>query len=241
MEILVYWWVVVTHNTTQVSNRRLSYLNSKAHGDFIQQVSLEFPYASFFETVKSILQGITGIKFPFEVSQHKNANLKNQFSCYLPWDYLMRTTDLLKTGGSKTPLSIFIMMYQCCSLMCVGRTRESLHRNRPVVKVFQNRTCSKICPQLPPAISSRVLYKTLAEDPSSATVFKPQTLRPHTQNLSFYQGSCKHPSFGTTLPSGISKDWATQPQTKTRQPHPWTTSLFTCLLTPGIACHVQSW
>lgn len=57
MEILAYWWVAVTHNSTQMSDRSLSYLNSNPHGDFSQQqqtLTLEFPHASFLEAAKSI-------------------------------------------------------------------------------------------------------------------------------------------------------------------------------------------
>ena len=139
----------------------------------------EFPCASFFEAAK-VFHTVKGIKYPFEVSQYKHANFKNQFSCCLPWDYLRRTTDLFKTVVSQIPFVIFVMMYHCCSLMWVWKIRESLHRNRPVIKIFQNRICSKISPQLPPAISPRVLYKTLAETCPQPSFLHRGSSVPHT-------------------------------------------------------------
>lgn len=172
-----------------------------------------------FLRLPKVFHTVKGIKFPFELSQCKNADFKNQISHCLPWDYLRKTTDPLRTVISQIPFRIFIMTYHCCSLMCVWKIRESLHRNRPLIKIFQNRIFSTISPQLPPAFSPRVLYKTLAETCPQPSFLNRGSSVPHTSNLSFNQGSCKCPSFSTALASGISKDWATHLQSQTRQPH----------------------
>lgn len=165
MEILAYWWVVATHNSTQMSNRPLSYLNSNPRGDFSQkeQTLVKSSLMLPFLRLPKVFHTVKGIKFLFEVSQYKNANFKTQFSHCLPWDYLRRTPDLFKTVVSQIPFGIFIMTYHCCSLMHIWKIRVSPHRNRPVIKIFQNRICSKMSPQLPPAISPRLFYSTRAE------------------------------------------------------------------------------
>lgn len=163
-------------------------------GILVSSNTLRVPLCFLFWGCQKHFNTVKGTKFPFEVSQYKNANFKHQFSHCLPWDHLRRTTDILKTVVSQISFGIFKAMYHSCSLMHVWKIRESLHRNRPVLRIFQNRICSKVSPQVPPAISPRVLQKTLAE-------------------------TCPQPVLwnrGSSVPTlrMSSSDWA---QTKTRQ------------------------